>query len=505
MKRIPHGLFAVMTVLMLAACGAGGPENEAVRADEMLALWPMAISSDEARQEVADGMRELDMNREDVAYEHFKRAIAADPNFAMAELFASWSAQGGPEQGFAHIARAVELSKNASEIEQLLVSSTRKSYDGDDDGALADAQQLVKIDPDGARSWDLLGFYYNQTRRRAEARAARDKAIELAPSLVLSYLTQSFSYAQQEPFDFAKAEQYARKAVELVPNDEEVYDILGDALRAQGKLEEAAQAYTRSAELDPTSGDALQQRGHVNTFLGRYAEARADYDAAVPLASGNLKPNLAMYRGFVHLYEGNPKAAVAELEQLYASVDGMNVPNPVGAKQFLLSQAIIPITTHHRMIPEAQSAVDRAAQLNQTLMERVTTEEFRRGARASTALDAGYLAYAKGDYAGARQKAAEFMQIREPDHSPTKNTPAHVLLGYIALAQNRAEEAVREFEQGNPDNILMNFKHAQALEALGRTADAEQLYNKLANFYFNPVGIALVRNDVLAKVKKPAT
>lgn len=499
-----HPILGCLTVALVSACVAAGPQDEAARAEASLSLWPLTTSSDEARQRVTDGVREADMNRVEEAYENFERAIAADPNAAMPHLYSATVAFGVAtvEATYAHLEQAAKLSDHASEVEKLIIQSIKKGFDNDDSGALTIAQQLVKIDSENPRSWLLLAGRHGALQQRADERAAVDKAIELAPGFALAYITQSISYTNSEPRDLAKAEANARKAVELEPNEPDVHDILGDALRAQGKLEEAAQAYTRAAELDPTKGDGLQQRGHVQTFLGRYAEARADYDAAVALAVGNRKPVLWVYRAFVNLYEGNARAAVEELEQIYNAMDGIEMADPTGIKIFVVSQQAA-VALHNHMIPEAERATGRLVQLKSQL--KVNSEEFRRAVRSQIALDQGYLAWTKADYATARQKAAEYMKIREPDSNPTRNRSAHELLGMIALEEGRHADAVSEFEQGSPDDIYMDYHHALALEGAGRGAEAQKLYEKIANYYFNPVGMGLVRKDALAKVKNPAT
>ncbi|MGQ0562358.1 MAG: tetratricopeptide repeat protein [Gemmatimonadota bacterium] len=493
----------VLTVLLLAACGAGSPQNEAVRDEAVLALWPLTTSSDEARQSVADGVRELDMGRSEEASAHFERAVTADPNAAMAHLWASAAAQS-LESSFAHLAKATELAAGASEVERTIIQMVQKSVDNDAQGALALAQQLVQLEADNPRAWMGLADMHNAQAQRVEARAAWDKAMQVAPNFAPAYLAASQSYVLVEPFDLAKAEQLARKAVELEPNEPLAHDVLGDALRAQGKLNDAALSYTKAAELDPTQGDGLQQRGHVNTFLGRYAEARADYDAAVAVATGNAKPGLAMYRALVHVHEGNLKAALAELEQQYSAIDAMNIAEPIGLKMFVASpQFNIAVTSG--MIPDAERYAARLEQLAQMQIQQAKSEEFGRGARAGITARAATLAIYKGDLALARQKVAEYMEIRAPESNPARNRPAHDLLGLIALKEMRHADAVAEFEQGSPNNIWMNYQHALALEGAGRAADAQRLYNKVANYYFNSEGLALVRKAALAKVGKPTT
>ena len=492
--------YAILGIVALfsAGCGAGTPQNEAVRSEAVLSLGTLSTTSKVARQEYADGWREWDMNRPEDAYVHMQRAIAADPNFAMAELGAAATAQS-QQDGIEHLNRAVKLAPNASKSEQLQIEAEKKAADGDDAGSVALMEQAAQLGND-ARIWTNIAYRLANMGESQKVRVALDKAIAANPEFEQAYIAKSAAYTLATPFDFEKAEAAARKAIELAPDESDPHDFLGDALRAQGKLEEAGAEYTKCAELDPTRGGCLQQRGHVNTFLGKYPEARADYDAAVALSTGNAKPTLAAYRSFVYLFEGNPRAAIDELNKLYDSIDGMHVPEPAAIK-IQVDSFVMSIAEHNGMIKDAEKAVARRAQVWKERSKALNDPGYTHFAKASEALDAGFLAAAKGDLATATAKAAEYMKIRAVDTSPGKNKPAHDLMGMIAVKQKQWSEAAQHFAEGNQDHIYMNYWHAVALESSGQQAEAQVLYKKIANYYFNAVGVGMVRMNALAKVK----
>lgn len=500
MRAREFGL-AFLTAVAVAGCGAGTPQNEATR-EAMLALPPLTTSSEEARREFSEGIRELDMNRLPQAFTHFERAAAADPNFALAELLAAVAAPSF-DAYLTHLRKAEALAGKASPAERARIQMERKRLDGDDEGVLELARQNVQAARDNPRFWLDLAVAHAQLAQRVPERAAYDTAIAVAPDFSLAHMLKSISYYTEEPRDFAVAEASARRAVELEPNEATVYDVLGDALRAQGKLEEAAQAYTQCAENDPTDGNCLQQRGHVNTFLGRYPEARADYDASIQLSESNTKVAFGNYRAFVHVYAGDPRAAVEELEALYQRIDGLNIDEPVGLKIATDSQAMA-IANHYGMTAEAERSVARRAKLLQVQADKANTVEARRAAAAAMALDQANLALARNDFARATAQANEYMRIRAPDRNPNKNRLAHYVLGMVALRQKRYEDAARELNQDIPI-IYYDYHLALALEALGRQAEARALYDRVANYYFNNVAFSFVRKDALAKVGKAAT
>ena len=120
---------------------------------------------------------------------------------------------------------------------------------------------------------------------------------------------------------------------------------------------------------------------------------------------------------------------------------------------------------------------------------------------ADAAFWEGRLAAFKGDYPLAQRKVAEFMKLTQPERNPTKNRRAHAVLAFIALFQKHYDVAVKEFEQGDPDDIYQKYERALALEGAGRAAEAKALFKEVANYNFNAPGYGLVRGDAVARAR----
>src|SRR5207253_9799315 len=170
-------------LLVVGACANENPQTDEVRAMQSLALSTITTKSDEARAEFNDGVNEFDNNRLEEGYEHFKRAIAADPEFAMAELYASRAAFSilGSDVINAHLKRAMQLAPHATEIERLEIQADNALNDGNVDEAIKLSEQMVKVDADGPRSWLELALMYQAAGQEDKGRSALEKAAELAP------------------------------------------------------------------------------------------------------------------------------------------------------------------------------------------------------------------------------------------------------------------------------------------------------------------------------------
>jgi len=505
MKNLFPVLMASVVLVTLAACGQQPTAEQetapevAAGATEVVMMVPMTTSSDEARGHFLDGLAASDMGRPEDAREHFELAIEADPDFALAHWGLAINANS-LESFAGPLARANELAEGASEAETLLIASLQKAFDNDVEGQVELSEQLVELQPDSPRAWLVLAQAQASLGHYEDARATAIKAAELAPQFVPAYVQLGNSYIFNEPRDFSKAEDNMRKVVELAPDEQNSYDLLGDVYRAQGMLAEASDSYTRAAELDPTNGSPLQQRGHVNSFLGNWEEARADYDAAMDLSDPNTRAGFGTWRALVSVYEGNPEAAIAELNELSAAVDEMDIPAPRSAKIFALNN-VATIATHTGMFDVAESALDQRRTLVMEQAGEIGTEEFRRSQEADMVYRDGMLAARKGEFGAAVAKAEEYMAIVEPDADPLKNESAHEVMALTALLQDDYEGAVEHYLQTDPADVYAKYHLALAYKGAGEDEKAAELFKEVADYNFNFVGYALIREGAVEKIK----
>lgn len=500
MKRASRTLVAIAPLLLLVGCQqeeAGRMEIAAMAADVVMKM-PVTTASDEAMQEFMHGQRAFDVERTLDANEHFKKAVELDPDFCLAYLNVAWTAPSLDEYR-TNLQMAAEHSEGASEAERLLVEYTQKAFDRDREGQTQVAQRLVEVEPSSPRAWLTLAEIQATLNQTSEARASLTRALELAPEFVPAHIALVNSYLFVEPKDYSAAEEHAQRVVQAEPEEMVSYDYLGDVYRAQNELEQARDAYTRAAELDPESGLPLQQRGHVNAFLGDYDAARADYDAAIALGKENEKASYGQYRAMVSVYAGEPEAAIGEFMELARAIDGMDIPNALGQKITALTNAAV-IALEHRLFPELDAALEQRTALMMERMEEVGTDEFRRGQLGNIALVDGWAAAFKGDYATALAKVEEYRGLVEPDRNPRKDEGAQYLLGMVEQLQGNHQEALAHFEQLPPVDPYLNYQRAVALEALGETERAMEIYEELARYNFSDVNYALVRADAIAKV-----
>ncbi|HTH65600.1 MAG TPA: tetratricopeptide repeat protein [Gemmatimonadales bacterium] len=463
---------------------------------------PVTTASVAARNHFLQGQRELDLGRTIDANAHFKAAVAADSNFAIGYLNVATTGNSLAEFN-TNLALAERHVTGVTDAERILIQIARLGASNDINGQLVLAQQLVAKYPDSPRAYLVLGGVQGALNQNTDARVAIMKAVSLAPRLLTAHTDLGNSYLFGEPKDFAKSLEQMQRAAALAPNEPFVHDLLGDVYRAQNNLERARAEYTRGHELAPTDASLLQQRGHVNSFAGNFAAARADYDSAIALGRANEQAGFSPFRAYVSVYAGEPKAAIAELNRLVAGIDTMGVPEPRGVKIAALTDIAV-IAIHTGDFPAAVDALKQRTQLLLQQADQVGTAAFRRSQEANIAYFDAWVAARQGDYTTAARAIDRVGVAVTPDANPRKLEPVHELKGYIALYQGNFAEAAGHFAMGNLNDPYIKYQYAVALAGGGEKDKAQQLFRELAVYNFNNVGYALIRKDAQQKAASRA-
>ena len=484
-------------LLLLIGMIAGSSSFAHTAETDTIMRVPMSTSSAEARSHFLKGLHELDLGKNPDARPHFQSAAKADPDFALAHVGIAITS-GSPEGVARNLETASMKAGSASEAEQAWISAAVKGFNNDLEGQLIDVRRLTGLVPSSPRAWLQLAACQKAMGRHEDARKAGMEALDVSPEFVPAYVQLGESYLFDEPRDFAMAEKYMEKILELQPNEYRSHDLLGDVYRAQGNLTKARARYTRAIELGPDDGMALHQRGHVHSFLGDFDAARADYQAAMDLSDPAEVVEFGIGKALVAVYEGDPRRAVSELQELVVALDTMNIAEPRSSKIWVLS-TIVAIAAHYRLEDSAQKAIQMSESILTQQADEVGTEEFRRRNKARLAYFEGLVAARMGNYEVANRRAQEIMNLLEADSNPRKNEPAHEILGMVNLLRGNYEEAIEHYESISQDYVYARFHLALAHEGAGHAKVARAVFKEAASYNFNDAGFCLIREDALVK------
>jgi TolB-like protein/Tfp pilus assembly protein PilF len=143
-------------------------------------------------------------------------------------------------------------------------------------------------------SQSLVSQIYASGARRdvilPEAEAAADTALQIDPELPQAWLASANFFGHRG--DAATEEARIRKAIELNPNFAPAYERLADSLLEAGRAEEAVLAAKKGVALDPLSTGLRQSLALGFEALRKFDDAEAQYRHAVdidPMSPGSLQ------------------------------------------------------------------------------------------------------------------------------------------------------------------------------------------------------------------------
>lgn len=461
---------------------------------------PVTTKSAEARLAFEAGQAAQDRGDGTQANHLYRTAVAADPDFVYAWVNLSAvtfsteefnAALKGGERGLAQ----------ASEGERMLLEFNQLFLENDFNAQLDLANKLTRKYPNSPRAWLVLAAAQAALNQFAEQRATLEKAMALAPEFSLVPFTLGGSYLFNDPKDFARAESHYRRAIDLSPGVDMYYWALGDVYRGTNRLDDARRYYKLALQLDPNDLITPIKLGHVNSFLGNYDEARADYERGIAAGGPANKGFLEPFKLYTYVYAGDYGAGVKALEKLATDIDGFGAEpqQRLNAKVFALTNAA-QVAMHGGLYEDAQRVLVARAALMRENAKVVGTPAFANIQETQIAFFDGQLAAARGDYKTAKAQARKVAELVAGENNARKMEPYHELLGLIALRQKNYKVAVAEFRQADLTQLHNKFQLAQALEATRATDEANRLYREVALNNFNTVDFALLRKEALKKV-----
>ncbi len=145
-------------------------------------------------------------------------------------------------------------------------------------------QQVIDTDPNFAPAYaGLANAYASMSHNRnflgissAQAhpimRSAAVKALELDPLLAEAHVAMGYVYTRE--FDWQKADQSFRRAIDLNPSLTQSYTLYSrTTLVPRGKLDEAERLLQQAIGADPLSLNVQREIASVQIHIGRYGEA----------------------------------------------------------------------------------------------------------------------------------------------------------------------------------------------------------------------------------------
>ena len=456
---------------------------------------PITTKSKEARKLFVEGRDQLELYHIDKANDLFKRALALDPGFALAQLYYGASAVDTADLK-AGLAKAVTLASGASEGERMLVAWVQAgNLENDAAKAVGICRELAALYPKDPRVQAYLAGSYGSIQDDADQLAALEMAIAIDPRYAPAHEVLGY-YHRDRTKDFGKAEAAFREYARLLPREANSHDILGDLYMKMGRFEDAIGAYEEAVRTDPTFYASQMKIGSSLFLLGRYEEGRAAHRKAMGMpvrSSVKVYGQEGVMRGYI--YEGDYARALEAADEAIRMAPGLGVPEE--ATLMMLVKAYIYKDLGD--LDRAEACVGDCL----TALESSDLTAYQKDDQMATATKLrSRVAADRKDFEKALAAAESFRSQLEAMNNPSLKKETNWLQGYIAMAQGEWARAVELYGPADAiDGSVDLYSLGLAKELSGDAAGAAEVYRKVVDMNVDSAWYAFVRGKAIAKLK----
>lgn len=457
---------------------------------------PVSTASEEARKEFALGQSLQDKLLIQDSIQHFDKAIALDPDFALAELNRANTSPTAKEF-FAHLKRAVALSEKASPGERLLILATEAGANGNPTKQKEYLDQLVAEYPNDERAQFNLGGYHFGQQEFSRAIAHYKKATELNRNFSNAFNLLGYAYRQNE--DYANAEKAFKQYIVLIPKDPNPYDSYAELLLKMGRFDESIKQYQKALGVEPKFINSHLGIAANLMYQGKAALAAAELQKITVKARSDAEQRTALFgKTVVYADSGDLAKAIAEVDNQYVLGEKTNdVPAMAGDLQ-LKGNLLLEMGKYEAAGESFARALKLTEDSNLSDQIKNNTRRFAHYNRARVALG-------KKDLPAAKTEAKELWKLAEASGNPVQIKLAHELAGMVALELKNPAHAIEQLQQANLQNPYNLYRLCVAYRDTGDAAKAAQFCKKAAAVNSLPqINLAIVRakaGKMMAKAK----
>jgi len=260
--------------------GIGLPPLKIEKAQPKVA--DLTTSSIEAYNNFLRGRDLLERFFADEARRALEKAVALDPEFAVAWLYLSsacneLSDRPGRDEA---LEKAYRYSAQATEKERLYIEAEYASLiERNGDKRFRLLKELTEEYPDEKYAHFELGRYYNDRDLDSEALASYERAVALDPEFGYALNEMAYIYARRG--DYESAVRYFDRYAAINPGDPNPQDSVAELYMRMGRLDESAAKYAAVVAARPDFAMSWAGLAYVRCLQERYDEARRCMDEFV--------------------------------------------------------------------------------------------------------------------------------------------------------------------------------------------------------------------------------
>lgn len=445
-------------------------------------------ASNEALVLFKQGMVKAD-NLED-AGTLFDQAVQKDPNFAFGYLFAGQNNREFQK----NLEMAVSLADKASPGEREWILAAQAQANGDNVARLAHLEKLHKLHPNDKRAHSQLGFYYRSIGDDATALRHFTNAVKTDKKFAPAY--NNVGYSNMALGKFQDAEAAFKTYIKLIPDNPNPYDSYAELLMKTGRFDESIRQYNIALTKDPTFLASYRGLGNNYGYKGEHEKSRATYQLMFDKSTNDGQRNQALtstMNSFIAEGKIDKALEVNEKRRIIAEKDGdmqtlfslHNIAGIINAESGNLDAA----AKHFSMATKVSDDPSFAPALR---------ENRRFNERGQLAR----LLAARGEFDAARVELAAMSEFLSKKKNVNQERNYYQASGYVELKQKNYAKATEYLAKANPNDPLVWYYQAVALEEAGDKKGAMSLYRRIAGWnQLDTPGYAIARPRAIAKLK----
>jgi len=283
-------------------------------------IMELTTSSMEAYEYYLRGRSDFEKYYHEAAQRSLEQAVAIDPEFAMAYLLMSQTAENLFDFDRSHEAmeNALRYAAKASEKERLYIAAGyAETIEKDTDKQLRLLQELVRKYPDEKYAFFALGRRFQERRAYPEAIAAMERSVALDPAF--GFAINQLAYAHAMSGNFNEALRLFERYAALSPADANPLDSIGETYIRMGRLDLAEAKYNEALELKPDFYSACPALMYIDCLREDYAGAEhwvEEFSQRAP--SMSARGAAVWIKAFMNYFLGRWDAALDSYEGIMA-------------------------------------------------------------------------------------------------------------------------------------------------------------------------------------------
>lgn len=447
---------------------------------------PMTTKSEKAREYYLKGRDLAEKLRGQESKEYFEKAVAEDPDFAIAHLnlcFVQPTAQGF----FDEFNKALALADKVSEGERFWILGIQAANNGNTIEQERYYKKLVELYPNDERVIALLGNFYFGQQKYSKAIELYEKSLAINPDFSQPYNQLGYAYRFQDNYD--KAGEAFKKYIALIPDDPNPHDSYAELLMKMGKYDESIKHYQKALQINPRFVASYLGMASDYNFKGEHAKGRQQLQKLYDNAENSAQKRFALFAQAVSFAdEGDLDQALKSVQKQLDIAAAINDYPLMAGDYVTLGLIYVQMEDYD----QARAMFGKYLEMNE---KADITEKAKEFAKLNYNYFDGLVALRQGDVIRAREISKKYIQLAEKWGNPFQIRLAHELAGLIAMDAGDHSLALKELQQANQQDPYNVYRIAMVYKGLGDKENAKAWFKKAADFNaLNNLNMAFIRN-----------